>query len=75
MDQAVIDMRELEIHQMATTGRTAQILNRQGSEIDLISRRAPIYRKSVKRREKIETIKCQGTNIQVSNNIFHILCC
>lgn len=47
------------------TGPTAQIPNHHAIEIAPISRKAPIYRKYVKRREKIETTKCPGTNILI----------
>lgn len=65
MDPVVKDMRGSAILQMVIIGQTAQILNLPETVIDLISQKAPTYRKYVKRREKIETIKCQETSIQV----------
>lgn len=66
MPQAVIDMRVgFGIHQMAPIGQIVQIHNHQGTGIEPISRRAPIYRKYAKRREKLETTKHRGTSIQV----------
>lgn len=65
MRPAVIGMKGFEIHLMETTDRTVQIHSHPGTETDRISRKAPIYRKYVKRREKLETIKHRGTSIQV----------
>lgn len=65
MDQAVIDMKEYAIHQMEIIARIVQIPNHPESATDRISLKAPIYRKYVKRREKIETTECRETSIQV----------
>jgi hypothetical protein len=65
MDQVVKGMTEFGIPQMVIIGQTARILNLPETVIDLISQRAPTYRKYVKRREKTETIKCQETSIQI----------
>lgn len=65
MDRVVTDMKGYVIRPTGITDQTVQILSRPGTVIDLINLKAPTYRKSVKRREKIETIKCQGTSIQV----------
>lgn len=65
MDQVVTDMKGLETHQMVTIVLIAQIHSHLESAIDHINRKAPIYRKFVKRREKIETTRCQETSIQV----------
>lgn len=65
MDQVVIDMKELEIHQMETIGLRVLTHSHLESVIDHTNRRAPIYRKFVKRREKTETTRYQETSIQV----------
>lgn len=57
---------EYEIHRTVTTAPIVRILNRQGTETGPTSLRAPTYRKYVKRREKIETTRCLGTNTLVS---------
>lgn len=52
--------------QMETTDLTVQILSLPETEKGPISQKAPTYRKYVKRRENLETIKClQETSIQV----------
>lgn len=56
---------EYAIHQMVTTDQTVPSHSLQGIGRDLINRKAPIYRKYVRRREKIETIKSQEISIQV----------
>lgn len=66
MDQAVIDTKGFGTLQMEIIGPIALIRSLPETAIDLISQRAPTYRKYVKRREKIETIKCQETSIQVT---------
>ena len=63
MAPAAKDTKELGIHQMVIIGQTVLTHNHPETAIDLISRRAPTYRKYVKRREKIETTK--ETSIQV----------
>lgn len=65
MDPAAIGTKEFETHQMGIIGPIVLIRSLPETVIDLISQRAPTYRKYVKRREKIETIKCQETSIQV----------
>lgn len=69
MDQAVKDMRDLGIHQMELIGQTVQIPNHREIEIDRINQKAPICKKFVRRREKIETTSHQGINIQVNCHI------
>lgn len=70
MDRVETAMNGSAILQTETrTGPTAQTRNRRVIEIAPISRKAPIYRKYVKRREKTETIKCPGTNILVGVRI------
>lgn len=66
MDQVVTDMKGFEIPQMETIDLIVQIHSHLESVIDHINRKAPIYRKFVKRREKTETTKCQETSIQVN---------
>lgn len=65
MRQAAIDMKESAIHQMETTGQIALTPSLQETETDRTNQKTPIYRKYVKRREKSETTKHQGTSIQV----------
>lgn len=66
MDQVMTDMKGFEIPQMETIDLIVQSHSHLESVIDHINRKAPIYRKFVKRREKIETTKCQETSIQVN---------
>lgn len=70
MGQVGKDMREYVIHRMAIIGQTVLIHNHQETGRDRINRRAPIYRKYVRRREKIETIKSQEISIQVKRQFF-----
>lgn len=72
MDPAGNDMNGYETHRMVTTGRTVRILSHHEKEIGHIRLRTPTYRKFVKRREKIETIRCRGTNIQVITTTLYI---
>lgn len=65
MGQAENVTKESEIHQMGTTARIVPTHNLHAIGIDRTSLRAPIYRKYVKRREKIETTKYRETSIQV----------
>lgn len=65
MDPAATGTKEFGTHQMGIIGPIVLIHSLPETVIDLISQRAPTYRKYVKRREKIETIKCQETSIQV----------
>lgn len=65
MDQVVTDMKEFEIHLMETIGLIVLTHSHLESVIDPTNRKAPIYRKFVKRREKTETTKCQETSTQV----------
>lgn len=65
MDRAVTGMRGLEIPQMEIIGLTVLTHNHPETGIDHTNRKAPIYRKFVKRREKIETTRRQETSIQV----------
>lgn len=58
-------MKESETRQMVTTVLTVPTLNLRETETGPIRIRAPIYRKYVKRREKIETTKCHEINTQV----------
>lgn len=67
MDRAVTGTRGFEIHPMVTIVQIVQTPNHLGSVIDPISRKAPTYRKFVKRREKTETTRCQGRSIRVRN--------
>lgn len=78
MDQVVTDMKGLEIHQMVTIDLIVQTPSHLESVIDHTNRKAPIYRKFVKRREKTETTRCQETSIQVKNIVYYCfawLCC
>lgn len=70
MRPAVIGMRGFATHLMETIGQTVQIHSHPGTERDRTNRKAPIYRKYVKRREKLETTKHRGTSIQVSVVLF-----
>lgn len=63
-------MKEYGTHRMVTTGQTVRIPNHHETETGHIRLRTPTYRKFVKRREKIETTRCRGTNIQVIIEIY-----
>ncbi|KAJ8966596.1 hypothetical protein NQ317_015427 [Molorchus minor] len=65
MDQVVIGTKELSDSPNGNYRSDSPDSQSLGNVIDLTSRKAPIYRKSVKRREKTETTKCQETNIRV----------
>lgn len=69
MDPVVIGMKGSEIHQMETIDQIVLTHNHLESVIDPTNRKAPIYRKFVKRREKTETIRCHETSIQVKSHI------
>lgn len=60
------DMNEYEIHQMVIIDRTVQTRSHLETEKGHTSRKAPTCRKYVKRREKIETIRCLERNIIVN---------
>lgn len=64
--RAVRGMKSFEIHQMAIIDQIAQTPSLQEIVTDHISLRTPIYRKYVKRREKIETTKCHVISTQVA---------
>lgn len=59
-------MNEYEIHQMVIIDRTVQTRSHLETEKGHTSRKAPTCRKYVKRREKIETIRCLERNIIVN---------
>lgn len=66
MGQVGKNMKEYVIHQMAITDQIVQSHSRQGiGRNRRINQKTPIYRKYVRRREKIETIKSQEISIQV----------
>lgn len=59
-------MNEYEIHLMAIIGQIVQIRSHQETESEHTNRKAPTYRKYVKRREKIETTRCLERNMLVN---------
>lgn len=75
MRRAATGMSESATRRMATTGQTVPIPSRPGTAGTghRTNRRAPTFRKYVKRREKSETTRRPGTSIQVSVLVKNLL--